>query len=278
MDDLAPAAHRLITEALSPAAAEILLREVRPAVALTHSPAGTASLSRLGGRPLLDPATEWPKWWDTPLSLLFVVDLGDFRTISSGTGLPIDGVVNLFYEVEEQTWGFDPGDRGSWRVIPADPATAEHRDAPDGATTFAEIGLAGRRIATYPSWEEKVVDTIREHDWDRYDDLIARLEADHPAGPRHQLGGWPSLQQAPWQLKCQLASNGIDVGRPEGYDDPRADALRAGADDWVMLAQIDTDDDAGWMWGDVGTLYYAMRRQDLATRSFEPAWMVLQCG
>ena len=45
-----------------------------------------------------------------------------------------------------------------------------------------------------------------------------------------------------------------------------------------MLAQIDSDDDAGWMWGDVGAVYFAMRRQDLAEREFDRAWLVLQCG
>ncbi len=86
------------------------------------------------------------------------------------------------------------------------------------------------------------------------------------------------LIQNPWQRECQMASNGIDVGGPEGYEDSRAAALEAGVEDWIMLAQIDSDDDAGWMWGDVGVLYFAIRRQDLAALEFDRAWLVLQCG
>jgi uncharacterized protein YwqG len=278
MDDLAPAARRLITETLSPAAAEILLREVRPAVALSHAPTPMAGVTRLGGRPLLDQGTDWPEWHETPLSLIALVDLAEFRTMSAGTGLPLEGLLNLFYEVEDQRWGFDPADRGAWRVVPANPVTAEPRDAPAGATAYPQIALAGRRVATYPDWQEDVLDAIPGEVGERYDDLIEDLEAEHAAGPRHQLGGWPLLQQAPWQLECHLASSGIDVGGPEGYEGPRVDALRAGVADWVMLAQIDTDDDAGWMWGDVGMLYFAIRREDLSAHAWERAWMVLQCG
>lgn len=48
--------------------------------------------------------------------------------------------------------------------------------------------------------------------------------------------------------------------------------------DWAMLLQLDTDDAAGWMWGDVGRLYYMSRKSDLTVGNFENAWMVLQCG
>lgn len=32
------------------------------------------------------------------------------------------------------------------------------------------------------------------------------------------------------------------------------------------------------MWGDVGRLYYWIRREDLAQRRFDKVWLVLQCG
>ena len=278
MDDLAPAARRLIEETLSPADAVTLVDAIRPAVALSHAPLAPDRRSHLGGGPLLDPGEAWPDYLDKPLSFLALIDLAECAALSDGTGLPTSGLLNVFYEVDDQQWGFDPADRGAWRVIPADPATGVPRDPPEEATTFDEVGLAGRRVATYPSWGEEALEAMDGRVMDAYFDLTERLEADRAAGPRHQLGGWPYLQQNPWQLECQLASNGIYVGNPEGYEDPRVASLESGANDWIMLAQIDSDDDAGWMWGDVGTLYFAIRKQDLATRSFERAWMVLQCG
>lgn len=80
------------------------------------------------------------------------------------------------------------------------------------------------------------------------------------------------------ELECQLASNGLYVGNSSGYDDPRRPALEPGAVDWQLLLQIDSDDDVGMMWGDVGMLYFWVRKQDAERADFSNVWMVLQCG
>ena len=81
--------------------------------------------------------------------------------------------------------------------------------------------------------------------------------------------GWPDLVQNSMQLDCQLASSGIDLRSDAGYDDPRAAQLEGGAAEWMLLLQVDTDDEAGWMWGDCGTLYYWIRRPDLLAGRFD---------
>jgi uncharacterized protein YwqG len=234
--------------------------------------------SHLGGRPLLDPDDEWPNHRGHPLSLLAVIDVAEFTPLLDGTGIDDHAaVLSFFYDTDRQPWGYDPVHRAGWRVVRANRETARVREAPDGATTYPELLLIGARIPTFPGWEEDVVETITSGDSDDYLDLVERIEASRRS-PKHRLGGWPDLQQGPWQLECQLASNGIYVGDSEGYRHPRVAELKPGAADWIMLAQIDSDDDAGWMWGDAGTLYFAIRRQDLAARAYQRAWMVLQCG
>ncbi len=47
--------------------------------------------------------------------------------------------------------------------------------------------------------------------------------------------------------------------------------------EWKLLLQLDTDDDTGWMWGDVGTLYFWVRESDARRRDFNKVWMVFQC-
>jgi uncharacterized protein YwqG len=54
--------------------------------------------------------------------------------------------------------------------------------------------------------------------------------------------------------------------------------LQPGAIDWEMLLQIDSDDNAKMMWGDVGRIFYWIPRNDLRARNFEATWMILQCG
>jgi uncharacterized protein YwqG len=79
-------------------------------------------------------------------------------------------------------------------------------------------------------------------------------------------------------LECQLVTNGIYCGSPDGYRSAQAQLLKAGAADWMLLLQLDTDEDGpGWMWGDAGCLYFWLRRQDLAERRFDRVWAVLQC-
>jgi uncharacterized protein YwqG len=68
------------------------------------------------------------------------------------------------------------------------------------------------------------------------------------------------------------------MGDGKGYHDPQAAELRSSAADWALLLQIDTDSELGWMWGDAGTIYYWIRRQDLASGTFERTWMMLQSG
>ena len=119
---------------------------------------------------------------------------------------------------------------------------------------------------------------MTEEEEDRYADLLDDLLENGDDPPCHQLLGYPSEIQAAMELECQLASNGLDCGDESGYQDPRRDVLEAGAKDWRLLLQIDTDEEGpGWMWGDLGRLYFFGRREELERGDFEPAWLVLQC-
>ncbi len=286
MDDLPAVVRGRIDTSLPGDVATRLLAEIRPAVSLAHAPAGASVRSRLGGGPLLEPDDDWPEYLDDPLAFLAVLDLAELAALSSGIGVPATGLLNFFFDAEQSVWGFDPSDRGAWRVIQADPSLARERETPAERVASRRIGLTSARIPTFPGWEEPIVEWITanrvpRHKDDGYielEDELARLVGLDSTQPKHRVGGWPDLEQAPWQLECQLASHGIYVGNPAGYADPRRAILEPGAADWVMLAQFDSDDEIGWMWGDVGKLYFAIRRQDLAAGAFDQAWMVLQCG
>jgi uncharacterized protein YwqG len=94
----------------------------------------------------------------------------------------------------------------------------------------------------------------------------------------HRLLGHPDPVQGNMQLECQLVTNGLYCGDGTGHEDPRASALEAGARDWRLLLQIDTDDTLGSEWGDTGRVYFWIREQDLAAQRFDSAWHIMQCS
>ena len=111
---------------------------------------------------------------------------------------------------------------------------------------------------------------------DAYFDLCSSFFGGHPG---HQLFGHPNpIQDNEMDLQAQLASNGLYLGDSTGYNDPRTKELQKGRHDWIMLLQVDSDDEATMMWGDVGMLYFWIKKDDLKNKKFDNTWMILQCS
>lgn len=262
---------------------------VRPCVHLLSRASDDAEVpvgaTKVGGAPDLPDDAAWPEWNGAPLAFLAQVDLRAVVGMPGAEVLPGAGLLSFFYDAEQSTWGFDPADRGSWRVLyaPADaPLRRRHFPAalPDDGR-YGACAVEARAASSLPSWDEPVVEALVIDD-DAQDAFFGLTPIEPYAGHRgavHQLLGWPDpIQSAEMGLECQLASHGIYVGGPEGYADPRAAELRPGAAEWRLLLQMDSDEDAGVMWGDAGRLYFWIRESDLAARDWDGVWMVLQCS
>ena len=74
-------------------------------------------------------------------------------------------------------------------------------------------------------------------------------------------------------------TGGVYCGDPSGRKTPQAAALLPGAAQWQLLLQVDSDEEGtGFMWGDMGRIYYWIRESDLRERRFDRSWLILQCG
>lgn len=224
-----------------------------------------------------------------PASLSFVaqVDLADVTGAGESLPeLPTTGRLLLFYDLLEMPWGFAPGDRTGFRLV-HDDTDADRlvpHDPPDdlvalgGDGVLPALPLRPRRTLTVPpSGADVLRGALGDEDDEAYHDwTMAAL--DGPDWDVHQVGGWPHQVQGDMQLECALVSAGHSTGDGRAYADP---AVRAAAEqeapDWVLVLQVASDDDRGFMWGDSGFLYVWMRRQDLRERAFERAHLVLQC-
>ena len=227
--------------------------------------------SKLGGSPDLPPDLAWPEWKTKALSFVAQVNLAE---VPEAHMLPSSGLLSFFYDQEQRAWGYDPQHKGGFRLW-----------------YFPEIAALSRRQPPrgwgFPCARPEFKQFLSLPDSSSLGDLIHELEDDEiyyrfydsylPDQPRHQIFGWPRIIQNPMELECQLASNGIYVGNPSGYKDPRRKELEAGAEDWMLLLQIDSDEKTRMMWGDAGTLYVWIRYPDLSQAKFDAAWTVLQC-
>ncbi|QNA84973.1 DUF1963 domain-containing protein [Sphingomonas sp. So64.6b] len=253
-------------------------REALPAVVIEHDDGKGAS--RLGGLPDLPERHAWPIWRDAPLAFLAQLDCSEIRAANGPAWLPDQGVLFFFYNAEQETWGFDPEDQGSWAVIYDSAATRDNAIKPptDLKLVFEAVPLRFRSIASMPSVDRIISphDTLEDADWDHLYDARAALFG---GNPHHQVGGFADpVQGDDMELDCQLTSNGIYLGSGDGYRSPEARSLKAGKGDWRLLLQLDTDDKADMMWGDAGMLYFWVRERDALAKEFGSTWMILQCS
>jgi uncharacterized protein YwqG len=217
------------------------------------------------------------------MAFLAQINLRQFAQFPCAGVLPKEGWLVFFYDAEQSTWGFDPQDKGSWAVvfIPSAGAVLRRRGVPSGKLRngfYKLCGVESHEIVTLQPWGSLAIDGLQlsRTETDAYLELDSIVYAD--AKISHQLLGYSQPIQSDMQLECQLVSHGLYCGNQTGYNDLRAKELAKGAGDWMLLFQLDTDDDAGMMWGDVGRLYFWVNRQDLAKRDFDKCWMILQCS
>lgn len=279
--------HRL--SRLSP----LLERFAEPAVSFDLRKAQDmlpAATSKIGGGPDLEPTVVWPVNSDRPLDFLVQIDLGIASQFDVTGTLPDAGLLAFFYDQENMPWGFDPKHRDGFKVIfSPDKSVVERRQPPELLTAWPEFELEFRRSVTFPNVGSRAFDRFdresgrTEDESEDYWDFVseaASLDSSyrHQYGGNHHLLGHSQNVQGDMQLEAALVTNGLYCGDLSAYEDPRAAEIEKTADDWILLLQLDSDDEGGFMWGDAGMLYYWIRRDHLAGLNFDDSWLILQCG
>lgn len=250
---------------------------VRPYVRLRGTPGEARPwTSKLGGLPYRPVGFEWPhsRPDGRPLAFLAQLNLAELPHLE---GFPAGGIVQFFIG-DSDFYGAnfhgalnitDLSDDAHFRVLyhpevthdeaVLDTGPSPYRPDPDGmglphdpAQEFVLRGELTRGPVTVgdrlfdglvgqPVWE-----LLGEEDADEALDRYAQL-----AGEGHKLGGYPNFTQSD----------------PRTLDDP-----------YVLLFQLDSDDDLGLMWGDVGIANFFIRPDDLARGDFRRVAYNWDCG
>ncbi|WP_454857658.1 YwqG family protein [Promicromonospora soli] len=285
-------AASVANEHLDPQIAATWLPLLRPAVALVKAGQDDVVVARLGGQPRLPAGTPWPEWDGIgPLSYVGELDLAALSATGHDPGIPLPGTGRLAFFVLDQTddYGFADGAHlESFRVLHL-PDDGTPTTAPKGTEVYAEQVLTARPVITAPDSYHPALPAAFGVDADT--DYPAWL--DHPINantffdameklrgplPRHQVGGWGIAVQGPVELDAaqeevqrrrSTERDLIGPRRPGNLD------LAAETDRWVLLFQVDSYDDV--LWGDVGTLYWLARPEDLARGDLGDTRFVMQC-
>jgi uncharacterized protein YwqG len=237
--------------------------------------------SKIGGLPTLPDPLLWPKHQEKSLSFIAQINLQELPGNLPKEILPQKGMLYFFYDAKQATWGYDPKDKGSWRVIYAEnlpegvQVVSSPADIPEEAR-FKEKLVQLQDDFSLPEPSEalnnaSLSDEQEDAVYEIYDQFKERRS------PWHQLLGHADPIQGDMKLECQLVSHGLYCGDGTGYNDPKAKVLAPGAAQWRLLLQIDTEEDLGMMWGDSGRLYFWITEDDLRNKRFENVWMISQC-
>lgn len=182
----------------------------------------------------------------------------------------------FFYSAEQEAWGFDYKDKNKFKVIywNGDLFELRRNDFPSDLpaySCFKPCSVEIKSEISLPSYGHEVYGDFEEEEDDKF------WEEVYDDGNLNKLLGYSDNIQNDMELECELVTNGLYCGDPSGYNDPRAKELEPNAKNWRLLLQIDSNEENGMMWGDVGRLYFWIKKDDLLNQNFDKSWFSLQC-
>lgn len=286
----------------------------RNAIRLSLDAGDGILIGHFGGCPDVPAGFLWPTFQTKtfndptvkPRSLSFIAqfDCAALAPLDTENLLPHEGILSFFYELDSQTWGFSPEDAGSAKVYhfadrttlspapyPADlnedfqlPACPFYAHSETQYPDFSDFRLAYSDI-THPGYWQEIEDGFDDF-CDEYDRTVETLSGKDEK-LHHQLLGWPVIIQNNMTFECELVSRGYYMGNT--LKDIPQDAIQEAdahsLDDWILLFELDSDqfgDDPDDLkscldFGDCGSIYFYIRREELAARRFEKVWLISQC-
>ncbi|WP_199036601.1 YwqG family protein [Glycomyces salinus] len=256
---------------------------LKPAIQFGSAAGNDVVAAQLGGDPDLPVGEPWPVWEGRgPLSFIAAFDCAALRV--AGFPLPEAGSLLFFYfdgqadDHDAVVGAFVPGTQDGARVVyvPAGAAT-ERRSAPAPLKPYRRQLLRAEPVWTVPEPGSAAVAGAFGAEAAEKDDhplnadaFVEAIYEEVSVSVCHQVGGYPMSVQHPVEYEVNQVA--AELVGPAGSAEYRE------ADRWHLLAQIDSDDASGMMWGDVGMLYWLIQESDLAAGRFDRAAFTWQCS
>ena len=240
--------------------------------------------SKIGGCPHLKEGFKWPMFNGSPLAFLGQINLKEVSNHDSQNLLPSSGILYFFYEGGDDVWGFDPKDKEGFKVIYEKSVEnlilTSLPEELDEDLVFSPCKLKFTEENTYSEDPYSIYYSLKPNNDEITDDKLFNLIANYygeNSKINTQLLGNPYLLQGNIFLESQLVSNGLYCGDETGYNNPKAKELESGVKNWILLFQLDSEDNADMMWGDFGIIYFTIKEEDLKNHDFGNIWFSYQC-
>ena len=205
-----------------------------------------------------------------------------------------EGVLYFFADLENNLTGWRDELSGSWKVIYLN-SNNTNEDNPiiknqdnnvemdidldrDDITPFIEMRF--ETVWMFGAHEhdlQMISDLFEVNDLNFYELQKALQDQQHfnyymhsarEAGSvSHQLFGYPGYIQNLMQEKCHEKI----LRKYDGEVDSKME-------DWILLLQLDSDEDLNWGFGDSGILFFWIRKQDLKKLDFSDVSCIFQCA
>jgi uncharacterized protein (TIGR02996 family) len=226
-----------------------VLSAARPAVAVFATPDAepdpdsrfALGASKFGGRPDLPRGTEWPRCEVAPLEFLGQLDLAEVSRTVAGRALPATGLLSFFmyHDHGQDVFGSERyrGVPGGLQIIHT-PAGADlgRLDVPDDLTR--NFGRPHRPC---------------------------RLTFQDAMDVTDSASGWPTLDES---LRPAVFSDADHKLFGYSHVSVLASDPTPGPE-WEQLAQLSSDRDLHWNWGDGHQLFWYIRTADLRAGRFD---------
>jgi uncharacterized protein YwqG len=260
--------------------ADVIEHQALPSIRLTVHPvenedALPVGVSKLGGSPDLPLNYEWPHNGEFPMAFIAQINLAEAAQYDNQELLPDSGMLYFFLDYAHL---YD-----TWRT----PSDVQNVLYTEGVLTHLQCR------AMPPPLPEWLLPWNRPH-YGPYQpcsiafsadltlpDYLPYYDASWHSRIRERLGPitepfTEEAREAYGDVQRRLRGPAYNINRMLGHPDP-IQGINVFPEE-VLLLQVDSEDDAGMMWGDVGRLYWWMQRDELARRDFSSVKFDEQCS
>ncbi|MEK5059153.1 MULTISPECIES: YwqG family protein [unclassified Paenibacillus] len=270
-------------------AAEYVIEHTRQGVRLKKSKKEDYThpcVSRVGGDPDLPSSIVWPQASSgTPMTFLAQLNLDEIHKYDESSLLPSSGMLYFFVGIDEPAFNIEH----QVLFVQRDELDGAARRKSPNITTlegkFTGYQLEARSSLEPPNYAYVDYDVIEdeEHDYEEYEDLSFAIR-DRLREDVVQIFGYPEGQHDDAEYEAALM---LLTGEQYKYSTEEAlkrisEKLAGGEtaamqeiQDTLMLLEIDSDDDIGFLWWDAGVLQFFIRKEDLLAGRFDRTYCSL---